>query len=553
MFRRRTAGALMALAAILIVPAAASAQSVGGADVSQWQGTIAWNRVAASGIRFVFVKATEGTTFTDPGFARNRDGARSAGLAVGFYHFADPHGSTVPLAQRDAGAQAAHFLAVYQPRPTDLRPVLDIEQTGGLPPTRLQAWVSTWVNTVRRRLHTQPFIYTSPYFWQRYLSNTTSIAPVAGLWLADWTAGQPWIPAANWGGRGWAFWQYSDSGHVDGISGLVDRDRLNGSSLTPYRIGALPAAYPAPVLSGAPAVGTPIQTTDGTWTGTRPIAIAHQWQRCSAAGASCRSIPGATGTSYTPVAADYGKTLRAVVRAANALGATSAASTPSPAVADHTPPTDPVVTSPNRLVTAMSAPAGWTATDDASGVATYDVETRTFSPTQKAPTGWHVWQSGISATSAMLTGRPGTTACFRARATDHAENTSGWGDESCVTFPADARTFTASGHWRTLPDSSSPGGYAMRSTTRGSALSAARVYTRRVAILANTCAACGSVTVSLGGQVVGTYSLRSAAPAHGVVIATPQFSTLRSGKLEIAVTGAHSPVEIQGVYLQRGL
>ena len=160
MFRRRTAGALIALAAILIVPAAASAQSVTGADVSQWQGTIDWTRVGHSGIRFVFVKATEGTTFTDPAFARNRDGARSAGLAVGFYHFADPQGSTVALAQRDAAAEAAHFLAVYQPRPTDLRPVLDIERTGGLSPARLQAWVSTWVHTVHRRLHTQPFIYT---------------------------------------------------------------------------------------------------------------------------------------------------------------------------------------------------------------------------------------------------------------------------------------------------------------------------------------------------------------------------------------------------------
>ena len=553
MFCRRTAGALIALAAILIVPAAASAQSVTGADVSQWQGTIDWNRVARSGIRFVFVKATEGTTFTDPAFARNRDGARSAGLAVGFYHFATPHGSTVALAQQDAAAQAAHFLAVYQARPTDLRPVLDVEQTGGLSSTRLQAWVSTWVNTVRRRVHAQPFIYTSPYFWQRYLSNTKTIAPVAGLWLADWTTGQPWLPAANWGGRGWAFWQYSDNGHVDGISGRVDRDRLNGSSLAPYRVGAMPAAHPAPVLSGPPAVGTPIQTTGGSWTGTRPISLTYQWQRCNGSATSCTSIPGATGTAYTPVAADYQKRLRAVVRATNALGTTSAAGTASPAVADHTPPGDPVVSSPNRLAASTSAQVSWTATDNASGVATYDVETRTFSPARKAGTGWHAWQSAVPATSATFTGVPGTTACFRARATDHAKNTSAWGAESCVTFPADARTLTKSGRWRTLADNSSPSGYAMRSTTQGSALVSARVYARRIAVLADTCAMCGSITISLGGQAVGTYSLRSAAPAHGVVIATPQFSALRAGKLEIAVSGAHGPVEIQGVLLQRGL
>jgi hypothetical protein len=242
-----------------------------------------------------------------------------------------------------------------------------------------------------------------------------------------------------------------------------------------------------------------------------------------------------------------------VVRAANSLGASNVASLPSSAVADHTPPTDPVVSSPSRLAATTSANVTWAATDDASGVATYDVETRSFTAARKAGSGWHAWQSAVSATSATFTARPGSTACFRGRATDHAENVSGWGAESCVTFPADARTLTASGRWRTLADSSSPSGYAMRSTTNGSALSAAHVYSRRIAILADTCAACGSVTISLGGQVVGSYSLRSAARAHGVVIATSQFSTLRSGKLAITVNGAHSPVEIQGVYLQRGL
>ncbi|WP_261382842.1 GH25 family lysozyme, partial [Bacillus licheniformis] len=33
-----------------------------GIDVSHWQGNINWKKVAGDGIKFAFIKATEGTT-----------------------------------------------------------------------------------------------------------------------------------------------------------------------------------------------------------------------------------------------------------------------------------------------------------------------------------------------------------------------------------------------------------------------------------------------------------------------------------------------------------
>jgi len=42
------------------------------------------------------------------------------------------------------------------------------------------------------------------------------------LWIAHWTsASQPTVPAADWGGNGWAFWQHSSTGTVPGISGAA--------------------------------------------------------------------------------------------------------------------------------------------------------------------------------------------------------------------------------------------------------------------------------------------------------------------------------------------
>ena len=67
-----------------------------GIDVSHHQGKIDWDRVALSSaangypIRFVIMKATEGSTFTDPEFLDNIRAARAAGFVCGVYHFYNP-------------------------------------------------------------------------------------------------------------------------------------------------------------------------------------------------------------------------------------------------------------------------------------------------------------------------------------------------------------------------------------------------------------------------------------------------------------------------------
>ncbi len=74
-----------------------------------------------------------------------------------------------------------------------------------------------------------------------------------------------------------------------------------------------PFAADRPALGGAPAAGTPLATTNGTWTGTPTFAYA--WMRCDAAGGGCAPIAGADGASYTPTADDVGSTLRSRVTA----------------------------------------------------------------------------------------------------------------------------------------------------------------------------------------------------------------------------------------------
>src|SRR5580704_1589430 len=58
-----------------------------GIDVSKYQGSIDWKAVADSGVKFVWIKATEGGDRADENFTANWAGAKAAGLPHGAYHF----------------------------------------------------------------------------------------------------------------------------------------------------------------------------------------------------------------------------------------------------------------------------------------------------------------------------------------------------------------------------------------------------------------------------------------------------------------------------------
>ena len=201
-----------------------------GIDISHWQGTINWPSVAKAGKKFAFMKATEDTYYADPTYISNRDQAKANGIAVGAYHFSQP--STTA---GNATAQADWFISTANPTKGEMLPVLDLERTNGLTDPQLIAWVQEYLGRIYQRLGVRAVIYCSPSFWQTYMSDTTWFAQngYQVLWIAHWTtATTPWVPAGGWGGYGWTFWQYTSSGTVSGISGRVDLDRFNGTSLT---------------------------------------------------------------------------------------------------------------------------------------------------------------------------------------------------------------------------------------------------------------------------------------------------------------------------------
>jgi GH25 family lysozyme M1 (1,4-beta-N-acetylmuramidase) len=207
---------------------AASTGYTEGVDVSHWQGAIDFNKVRGAGRRFVIAKATEGTTYTDSNYATNRSKALAASVRFTGYHFARPG-----TAAGDAVKEADHFIGVLGLQHGMMIPALDLELSGGLGVSALQTWAKTFVTRVYNRLGVKPMIYSNPGFWRSNMGDTSWFANNGyRVWIANWKVSSPTVPASNWGGRGWSFWQYSNCGSVAGVSGCVDLDRIKGSDFS---------------------------------------------------------------------------------------------------------------------------------------------------------------------------------------------------------------------------------------------------------------------------------------------------------------------------------
>jgi lysozyme len=334
----RIVGALLLVIAAAFARPAGAATYASGVDVSHYQGLINWTQVAAKSYRFTFQKATEGTTLVDATYPVNRAGAEGMGLRFGAYHFGRPSGTGAASIVASAIAQADHFVTVAQPQPGELPPVLDLEATGGLGPGALAQWAQAWLDEVKARIGVSGFVYASPNFWKDRLANTSSFA-LGGyhLWVAHWTnGGSPLVPAGNWGGLGWTFWQWTDCASVPGFLNCVDGDRYAGPdpgpiAIPPYASGA-PAPSIPPTIVGTVKTGVILTAVPGSWSGGKPVSFTYQWQRCDAAGGNCTPITGATGDTYKAAADDLGHALIVTVTAQTTAGGAATASAPTIAV-----------------------------------------------------------------------------------------------------------------------------------------------------------------------------------------------------------------------------
>lgn len=204
-----------------------------GIDVSSWQGTINWTKVAGAGVDFVFIRAAyrgtaSGTLNTDGRFLDYINGAKAAGLLVGAYIFSQA------VTAEEAVEEAEYLLELVRDYEIDLPLVFDLEHYSGgrfsnadLSKREVTDLCLAFCERIERAGY-QSMVYANPSM----LNHDMFPEELGRLWLANYTK------QTSYTGRHYEYWQCSDIGDIDGISGYVDLDiwfRPNEKSADPFR------------------------------------------------------------------------------------------------------------------------------------------------------------------------------------------------------------------------------------------------------------------------------------------------------------------------------
>ncbi|MDR1679695.1 MAG: glycoside hydrolase family 25 protein [Prevotellaceae bacterium] len=184
-----------------------------GIDISHHNGKIDWEKVREQGIEFACIKSTEGISHTNRGFKKNYTSAKRNGIIAGMYHFF--------IFRKDGAEQACFFLEKLKYEAGDLPPVVDVEYDSGNRRSKDKSVNRKRIEELRRfdsvvfeQLHIHPIIYTNKECYDDLICKNF---PDNDLWLASLTDEPDEEYHANW-----VIWQYSHTGKVKGISGLVD-------------------------------------------------------------------------------------------------------------------------------------------------------------------------------------------------------------------------------------------------------------------------------------------------------------------------------------------
>lgn len=195
---------------------------VRGIDVSSHQGDIDWDILSKKGIKFAFIKATEGSSFVDEKFNINYENAIKTNLKIGAYHFFsyDSEGIT----------QAYNFIAHVPKMEEMLPPVVDIEFYGdkykNVPDIEeTQKQLQIMLEKLEEYYEKKPIIYATYKSYNLYIMNNFKDNYI---WIRD-----VFFRPSLRDNRDWTFWQYTDKVKLEGYNGKeskIDMNVFNGNS-----------------------------------------------------------------------------------------------------------------------------------------------------------------------------------------------------------------------------------------------------------------------------------------------------------------------------------
>lgn len=206
---------------IKINPLFAAGYEIRGVDVSHYQGTIDWDRLAEQDIDFAFIKATEGSSYLDECFYDNLQAAEKTNLYIGAYHFFS--------FDSEGEKQAEFYIETVGDLYGKLAPVIDVEFYGDKesnPPKKEEvvAQLGKMLTVLEEHYQAKPVIYTTYKVYNSYIKGEFEEYP---LWIRN-----VYYPPVDVLGGKWSFWQYTDTAVLEGYKGdekYIDMNVFNGT------------------------------------------------------------------------------------------------------------------------------------------------------------------------------------------------------------------------------------------------------------------------------------------------------------------------------------
>ena len=205
-------------------------QAKGVIDVSSWQGDVDWAKAKADGVEGAIIRLGYGWgNDADTKAQRNINECKRLGIPFGIYWYSYAYDANCARAE---GNDVAAKLRQMGVSPNDLKyPVYyDLEKwtwTGHTPPTNPNVYsgmADAWYGALQSAGYKNLGVYSYTSYLQGPLNNSNIYAKTR--WVAQYGARME-FPSFGTNDRGW---QYTSSGHINGISGSVDMNAFGNKA-----------------------------------------------------------------------------------------------------------------------------------------------------------------------------------------------------------------------------------------------------------------------------------------------------------------------------------
>lgn len=205
-------------------------QAKGVIDVSSWQGDVDWAKAKADGVEGAIIRLGYGWgNYADAKAQRNINECKRLGVPFGIYWYSYAYDANCARAE---GNDVAAKLRQMGVSPNDLKyPVYyDLEKwtwAGHTPPTNPNVYsgmADAWYGALQSAGYKNLGVYSYTSYLQGPLNNSNIYAKTR--WVAQYGARMGFTSFGT-NDRGW---QYTSSGHINGISGSVDMNAFGSKN-----------------------------------------------------------------------------------------------------------------------------------------------------------------------------------------------------------------------------------------------------------------------------------------------------------------------------------